>query len=478
MTRYRHVCVLTLLLTASAAAPAQDAMTVLNDAAEAMHLQDVKTIRYTATGSAFAIGQSFRPGGPYPRSAAQVVRELDLEGFTARQEFVNTRVDERGGGLPNRVGAEVRQLQFPNQNAAWPQHVWLWLNPAGFITGAMKHNPVLTTERVDGKRYRVVAVKLQDRYTVRGLFNDRNLLNKVEAVLDINPAIGDAPLDAVFTGYRDFGGILFPSRITHYVAYQPSFDFNITSVTPNVAVDTAPPAPTPGTAPAAAPGGATNVTSQAVGRGVHYLMGGTYHSVMVEFADYIVVIDAPLTEARSLAVIAEVKKLVPGKPIRYIVNTHHHFDHSGGLRAYVDEGAAIITHPRNAAFYREWWSKPQVLMRDRLAESGKTARFETVRDRMVLSDGMQTMEIRVVRGTNHVEGMLIAYLPNEKLLVEADLYTPPAPGAAPVQGLPDNVSLAPDLVKNIERFRFDVQRILPLHGPGVASRADLDRAAG
>lgn len=474
MSRHLYALVGASLLTVPFVASGQDAMAVLNAAAEAMHLQDVKTIRYTSTGSAFAIGQSFRAGGPYPRSAAQVVRELDLEGFTARQEFVNTRVDERGGGQPNRVGAEVRQLQFPSQSAAWPQHVWLWLNPAGFIKGAMRHNPVLTTERVDGKSYRVVTVKLQDRYTVRGLFNERDLMDKVQAVLDVNPAIGDAPLDAVFTAYKDFGGIVFPSRIVHYVAYQPSFDFPITSVTPNVAVNTIPP---PGAAPAAAADGAVNVTSQSVGRGIHYLTGGTHHSVMVEFADHVAVVDAPLNEARSLAVIAEVKRLAPGKPIRYVVNTHHHFDHSGGLRTYVDEGATIVTHPRNAAFYREWWSKPQVLMTDRLARSGKASKFQTVRKRGVFSDGTQTMEVLEVRNADHVEGMLVAYFPAEKLLVEADLYTPPAPEAAPAPGI-DPVRPAVDLVENINRWRIDVERILPLHGPGMAARADLDQTAG
>jgi glyoxylase-like metal-dependent hydrolase (beta-lactamase superfamily II) len=39
------------------------------------------------------------------------------------------------------------------------------------------------------------------------------------------------------------------------------------------------------------------------------------------------------TEARSLAVIREVKKLIPNKPVRYLVSTHHHWDHLGGVRA-------------------------------------------------------------------------------------------------------------------------------------------------
>jgi len=97
--------------------------------------------------------------------------------------------------------------------------------------------------------------------------------------------------------------------------------------------------------------------------------------------------------------------------------------------------------------------------------------------RKVLGDGTRTLEAHVVTNTNHVEGMLILYLPAEKLLVEADLFTPPAPGA-PAQSAPGNDPLAAELVQNLERLKLDVERVVPLHGPGVASRADLDRAAG
>lgn len=97
------------------------------------------------------------------------------------------------------------------------------------------------------------------------------------------------------------------------------------------------------------------VEVQKVAQGVWYLTGGSHHSVAVEFKDHVVVVEAPWNEERSLAVIAEVKKTIPGKPIKYVVNTHHHFDHSGGLRTYVAEGATVITHEMNKAFYEESW---------------------------------------------------------------------------------------------------------------------------
>jgi glyoxylase-like metal-dependent hydrolase (beta-lactamase superfamily II) len=221
---------------------------------------------------------------------------------------------------------------------------------------------------------------------------------------------------------------------------------------------------------------------------VLYLKGGTHHSVAVEFADHIVVIEAPQSEQRSLAVIAEVKKQIPNKPIRYLVNTHHHFDHSGGLRTYVDEGATIVTHQINRAFYERTFAAPRTLNPDRLAASMKKATLETVTDLLVLADSKvigdntRTIELHRIRDNTHNDGILMAYLPKEKILIQGDMFTPPTPQAgqpaqatnAPAPVNPNTISL----VENIERLGLDFQQILPLHGPGAATRADLYRAAG
>src|SRR5438132_13984830 len=131
----------------------------------------------------------------------------------------------------------------------------------------------------------------------------------------------------------------------------------------------------------AGPAQAAAVQWEKVADGVFYLRGGTHHSVAVEFADHVVVVEGPLNEQRSLAVIAEVNKLIANKPIRYLVNTHHHFDHSGGLRTYVDEGAIIVTHEVNKEFYEKAFSAQRTLNPDRLAQSRKKAVIETVGDK-------------------------------------------------------------------------------------------------
>jgi glyoxylase-like metal-dependent hydrolase (beta-lactamase superfamily II) len=226
-----------------------------------------------------------------------------------------------------------------------------------------------------------------------------------------------------------------------------------------------------------------SVQTEKVADGVFYLKGGTHHSVAVEFADHVVLIEGPLNEQRSLAVIAEVKKLIPNKPIRYVVNTHHHFDHAGGLRTYVDEGATIITHESNKEFYEKAFSAPRTLNPDRLAQSQKMATIETVgdKDKKVLSDGTRNLELYLIKGNPHSDGILMAFLPKEKILIEADVYNPPAPpaGNAPAQAAAPvvNPSTA-NAVDNVERLKLDFEKILPLHGPGAVTRADLYAAIG
>ncbi len=168
------------------------------------------------------------------------------------------------------------------------------------------------------------------------------------------------------------------------------------------------------------------VTVEKLANGVYYLKGGTHHSVVIDQKDHIVVVEGPQNEERSLAVIAKVKETIPNKPIRYLINTHVHFDHSGGLRTYVDEGATIVTHEMNKPYYEQAWAAPHTINPDRLAQSKKTATFETFTDKHVLTDGARTIEVHQIAGGGHNDAFAMVYLPTEKILVEGDAFTPAA----------------------------------------------------
>jgi hypothetical protein len=180
------------------------------------------------------------------------------------------------------------------------------------------------------------------------------------------------------------------------------------------------------------------------------------------------VVEAPLDERHNLAVIEEIVKLIPNKPIRFLVNTHQHFDHIGGLRTYMHIGATIITHWKNWNFYNRDVLNyaPRTLAPDMMAlwpptEVAEGYQYETVRENYVISDGTRNMHLSYVQPLAHVEGMLMAYLPKEQLVIEADLYdSPPSGAASPATPSAANRSFH----NHVQRLGLAVATIVPIHG--------------
>jgi glyoxylase-like metal-dependent hydrolase (beta-lactamase superfamily II) len=214
------------------------------------------------------------------------------------------------------------------------------------------------------------------------------------------------------------------------------------------------------------------IETQRLADGVYLIGGGSHNSVAVEFKDFIAMVEAPVDERRSLAVIEEVVKLIPNKPIRFLVNTHQHFDHIGGLRTYMHIGATIVTHWKNFNFYtRDVLNyAPRTLSPDMISlwpptEVAEGYQYETVRENYTISDGARSMHISYVQPLAHVEGMLVAYLPMEKIMIEADLYDPPAAGAV-APGAPAAANRS--FYNHVQRLGVEVATIAPIHGRAVA----------
>jgi glyoxylase-like metal-dependent hydrolase (beta-lactamase superfamily II) len=216
------------------------------------------------------------------------------------------------------------------------------------------------------------------------------------------------------------------------------------------------------------------VKADQVADGRWYMTGGTHHSVVVEMKDHLVVIEGPQNDERATAVMAEVKKTVPNKPIKYVVNTHHHFDHAGGLGPFVAEGTTIMTHDGNKAFFERSLAVPRIVKPHKLAQSGKKATVEGMQDKRVLSDETRTVELCHLKGNAHHDGLIMAYLPKEKFLVEADAYTPVLPSAPqPAQPNPFHVHLS----DSIDQRKLEIDQILPIHGRMVPL-GELHKAIG
>ena len=168
-----------------------------------------------------------------------------------------------------------------------------------------------------------------------------------------NANLGDVAIETSFADYQDVSGLKLPARLTTKTDKYTTAEIRVTKQTVDGdAGDLAAPAAAASAAPVTGPPPA-NVTVEEVAQGIWFLAGQSHHSVLVEFTDHLMLIEAPQNDARTLAVIAKARELRPGKPLTHVVNTHHHFDHSGGIRAAVSEGLAVTTHKANAAYYQE-----------------------------------------------------------------------------------------------------------------------------
>ena len=210
-----------------------------------------------------------------------------------------------------------------------------------------------------------------------------------------------------------------------------------------------------------------NVTAESIGKGVWFLAGGSHHSVLVEFADHLMLIEAPQSEARTLAVIKKAKETVPKKPLTELVTTHHHFDHTAGMRAAIAEGLTVITQAGNKAWVDNMARRPHTIQQDFLAKNASRLNVETVDAEREFKDQTMTVMLYHVAGNPHSDTMLMAYLPRDRVLVEVDAFSP---------GSQVN-PYAANLLENIQKRNLRVDKIVPLHGV-IAPFAELVKVAG
>jgi glyoxylase-like metal-dependent hydrolase (beta-lactamase superfamily II) len=315
----------------------------------------------------------------------------------------------------------------------------------------------------------VITYTALNKYRLAGTLDAQNLVTKVETKI-ANPVLGDTDLVATYSDYKDFNGVKFPTKILIVQGGFPIWDLAISNVTPNAPLDLAVPAPV---ASATVP--PVQTASTKIADGVWHVAGGSHHSVVVEFKDYIAVAEAPLDEARSQAVLAEAKKLVPNKPVKYLLTTHHHFDHTGGLRTYAAEGATIVTHQTNVPYFEKTLTAPATLTPDMQAKAAKQPMLEGVSEKQVITDGKQTIEVYATGGDTHTKEYTLIYLPKQKILVEADAYSPGPPDAPPPATPPPN---AVTLYDEIQRLKLNVATIAPIHGRGAVPIAELRKFIG
>jgi glyoxylase-like metal-dependent hydrolase (beta-lactamase superfamily II) len=453
---------------------AQDAKTAIATASKAMGADTLNTIEYSGSGNDFAIGQAYSGTSPWPKFIDKTyTRQVDFRVPASKMDRIRLQGENppRGGGQqPVRGEQPQNQTIVVGPNTPWVQQLEIWMLPQGFLRAAAANNTTVKSQIIGGKRFTVVSFVGQNKAAVNGYINDQNLVERVETMID-NPVLGDMAFEAVYTDYRDFGGVKFPMHIVQRQGGFPILDLTVSDVKPNAPVTIQAQGRAGGPpAPAAAASPTPGAPSEKLADGVYLILGG-YASLAIDFKDYIVVIEGATNDERANAVIAETKRLIPNKSIRYLVNTHQHFDHSGGLRAFVAEGATIVTHEAHKAYYEKIWSNPHTLNPDRLAMSPRKPSFETVSEKKVMTDGNHVIELYHLQGSGHNQGLLVAYLPKERILIEADAFNPPADKNAPVPRplSPYNLNLA----ENLKRLKLDPQRLIPIHYPADSRVVDI-----
>jgi glyoxylase-like metal-dependent hydrolase (beta-lactamase superfamily II) len=506
MQRYLLASVAAFVFLATPVA-AQTTQEVLQAAARNLGADNLRCITYTGRGYVGLVGQTFDIRNDWPRvELANYSRTINYDARTSREERTlrqGNYAAQGGGNMP--LQGEQQQIQLVEDRFAWDmqgananpapaaaelRQLDIWMTPHGFLRGAMAPgaNPVLITRYEGGalggltsipqRKVNIISYTVLGKYRINGTISPDNFVERIQTRIP-NPVRGDMNYEGEYSDWRDYGGVKFPSRWHHHQDWDdetqpPNYngghnrlDYTITGVRPNdcgMAV-TAP--ANVRTAVVARP----RVMSERLADGVHYLTGGTHHSVAVEFRDFVVLIEAPQNEARALALIETIYRDIPGKPIRYVVNTHHHFDHLGGLRTLFHEGATVVTHHSNRDFYKQevlshdpWTLEPDRLSLYPPTEFSEGYQFETVDIKYTITDGTKILDLYYVQGTPHSEGLLMAHLPRERILVEADVYTPPAANAA-MPAMPPVASV--NLYDNIKAYRLDVGTIAPLHGRAV-----------
>lgn len=496
-----------------------DPAPILAAAAAEIGETNLRCVTLSGTGYSGAVGQAFEsaPNVDWPRvdSLANYRRTINFEARTIKEEFdrkpgLNPASWKYGLGWQDGtpVQKNLHQTFIVNGDYGWhmdgtgappvpmsPDEVErsqleIWMNPHGFVKAARLPgaNPKAVWRWELGEMGRdgptvmpqktyVVSITL-GKHRIDATVNQQHQIQRIHTMV-AEPALGDFNYEHESTNQQTFGTIKWPTAWHSHQGWDDNYGFdnvsaghnafggNFPKVEPNACGD---PVPVPDSVrqAAAQAQAAPRVTIDVLAPGVFLLGGGPANSVGVEFRDFLAVFEAPTSEARSLAVIEALAARVPNKPIRYVVNSHQHFDHIGGLRTYLHIGATVVTQRKNINFlnhdvlnYRARTVAPDMVSLWPPTEVAEGYNYESFNERYVISDGSRSLNIYYVQPLRHVEGMAMAYLPAERILIQANLFdTHEPPPAAPTPAMVT-------LYRTMKMLSLDVATIAPVHGRPV-----------
>ena len=451
-------------------------MQLIIDAAEAMGgerpLSELESLVIEGDGRQYRLGQNSSPANPLPYfSIDSYVREIDLA--NDRWRVVERRTSSYLTGNPingrqqttgsdGDVAYNINddgEVSRASAKVAMERQADQYDHPAALVHLALSDETTVVANLRQEDGQDVVDITAPGGQTYTMYVDSATKFPSSIVTTSYDTVLGDVTRATHFEDYFETGGfggfqarLILPRGIGSSIDDFTIWELRVDSATNRELDDLS----APGEAQSApAPEFQADVQVEEVGEGIWLLAGQSHHSLLVEFDEYLALVEAPQHDARTLAVIAAARELQPEKPLQYVVNTHHHFDHAGGIRAAISEGLTVITHESNAEFYQEIAQRPHTIMPDALANNPQELVLELVANEIYeLGEGRRTLEIARVRPDSHTDAMLVAYLPRERTLIEVDLYTA-------------NSRMAPfaeNLLRTIADREWQVENVLPLHG--------------
>jgi glyoxylase-like metal-dependent hydrolase (beta-lactamase superfamily II) len=296
-------------------------------------------------------------------------------------------------------------------------------HPLTIVRAALDPGTKLSNLRNQGN-LQLVDVTVRQGDTLTLAVNATSNLPAWVSYVGPNANLGDVTYRTAFTGYVPEKGVPLPTGFATTIDFRNVVqsklyvDRNIV----DAAIEdlSAPASVRPAQPPPAGPAGpAANLKPIKVADHVWFMNGNTFF----EFDDHITMVEANRADAALRAILDVVNALVPGKRVTQVIQTHHHFDHSVGLRAAVAEGLTIISRRGNEGIFREMVERPAKLFPDALGRSPKPLKFMAVDDHLQLKDATNEIDIYHIVGNYHMADGVIVHVPASNLLVEADLTT-------------------------------------------------------
>jgi glyoxylase-like metal-dependent hydrolase (beta-lactamase superfamily II) len=474
---------------------AADAVAAMGGAEKLKAIQTV--VMKGGTGTRLRLGQTVHVSDPEtPGQLSDVVETLDLAGGRASLDYVL----KNGDFTQHRHEVLTKRGDKPVGIEIIPMRPIIATSPGGLFSWGTQNSPEISLQRnavtimlaaadatgdtnaiedqtFNGKMTKHVHTKSKSGEDVGLYFDPQSKLLAGYEVTDTETMLGDVAAQYILDDYKAVDGVMLPHHITVRKGGKDYSEVRYSSITINdpagLAVFAIPDEASKEADEAVAAGEFSRVALTKIADGLYFARAYSHNSMIVEFPNWLAVVEAPYTEAQTNTLATVVAQQFPGKPIKYAAVTHHHYDHTGGVRGIVALGATLLVEKGHEAALKELidakhTNPPDELARRRSAQPPQpTGSIEVYEGKKVISDGRQALELYAVTGSTHVEPMVLAYVPSARALYQSDLFFP-GTGGAPSPA-------AVHLLESVRKLRLRVDTNVGGHG-GVGPGAELVKA--